>query len=185
MPQRTSPGSGHLQKRLVNLVPRQRVIVDFGCPVNQQEMPGRCQLPDGEVAELQQIGQREVITDLGNHDHVEGAFGKLAGQGALLEPDVVQGGATLARGPERQFGDVDGEQASAPGGQLGGEDANGAARFKRRRVQRARQGGEGRGVLGGLVRTGGEFPRVRVRAVHILEVARGQGFGSVGVGHGG
>ncbi len=153
-------------------------------PVHQQELPGRRELVDGQFAQFQEVGHRQIIADLGNHDQIERAVGKLAGQRFLLEADIVQCGATFARRPERLFRNVDGKEPSAPGSQLACQNADRAARLERRGIVRTGQGSEGRGVLGGFIRARHKIPRVRVRAVNVVEISGCQAARSVGIRHG-
>jgi hypothetical protein len=111
----------------------------------------------------------EVIQHFRKQDQVEPPRRPGLRNAPAFEPDLR---AKLARALQRRLRNVQGQQAVAALGQLRGQDADAAPDLQRVGKAAGRQGGEGGGVFLGFVGAAGEAPRIRVRGVEPVEIAR-------------
>ena len=164
------------------MVAGEGVVGDDGGEVDEDEMAAGWLARGEEGGGALEVVELPVVADFREDDEIEAGVAEFAGDlvGDLHtgEADVGKIGAAGAGGGEGALGDVDREEGVAAGGELAGEDADGAADLEGAVVLVAGEVGEGVAVLGGFVVAGLEVPGIGRGGVDVFEVGGRQGSGA-------
>jgi hypothetical protein len=142
--------------------------------MDEQQVSACLQPFDAALAQVEEIGHREIVANLRKQDEIEVALRKVSRQIAAFQVEVRETRATSLRLRQSGFVDVDRQEPLAAGRELLGQHANGAACFEGVAVEGVRQRGQCGLVLGRLVRTRREIPGIGIGPINVLEVSGGQ-----------